>query len=97
MRGMEFHYLWKMVQLLGAKCKYPYQEFGFVPGDLRFISNFATDSGFVANKSLKNGLVTTQKRNIQFLNGMVAEAQVLTNNKRLSERFFEQINTLFSR
>ena len=67
---------------------YPYNEFGFVKGKLSFISEIATDSGFVAQVSLPDGLRTTEHREIQFKNGLSAEALVITKDINLLQRLF---------
>ncbi len=70
---------------------YPYQEVGFVKGKLDYISKVATDSGFLANIQLDNGLETNLKNNIQYKNGLKAQALVITKNMRLLERLYYNI------
>jgi multidrug resistance efflux pump len=70
---------------------YPYQETGFVKGTLDFVSPIATDSGFLATIRLDNGLVTNMKNNIQYKNGLKAQALVVTKNMRLLERLYYNI------
>ena len=67
---------------------YPYQEKGFVKGKLDFISSIASDSGYLATVRLSNGLVTHLQNNIQYKNGLQAEALVITKNMRLLERLY---------
>lgn len=67
---------------------YPYTEFGFVNGQLNFISEFATDSGFSTDIILPLGLVTDQNKAIQYRNGLTAEARVITKEMRLLNRFY---------
>lgn len=66
---------------------YPYSEFGFVIGNLDYISEFATDSGFMSHIILPKGLITTQNKTISYHNGLKADAQVVTKDIRLLERF----------
>lgn len=70
---------------------YPYEEVGFVKGRLNFISKIATDSGFYATVSLDNGLTTNFKNDIQYKNGLRAEALVITKNMRLLQRIYYSI------
>ena len=70
---------------------YPYQEVGFVKGMLDYISPIATDSGFLATVHLSNGLTTNLKNNIQYKNGLKAQAVVITKNMRLLERLYYNI------
>jgi HlyD family secretion protein len=70
---------------------YPYTEFGYVNGQLNFISEFATDSGFFADIILPLGLITDQNKAIQYRNGLTAEARVITKDMRLLDRFYYNI------
>ena len=65
---------------------YPFQEVGFVPGTLDYISSVASDSGFLATIRLDSGLVTNNKKSIPYKNRLKAQAIVITNNMRLFER-----------
>ncbi|HWB92059.1 MAG TPA: HlyD family efflux transporter periplasmic adaptor subunit [Puia sp.] len=67
---------------------YPYNEFGFVNGKLSFISEIATDSGFIAQVSLPNGLHTTEHKEIQFKNGLSADALVITKDINVLQRLY---------
>ncbi|MCK9402743.1 MAG: hypothetical protein M0Q26_05035 [Chitinophagaceae bacterium] len=67
-----------------------YQEFGYVhvKGSLGFITDFATDGGFLAHIQLSNGLVTNQHKMLHYRDGLKAEAQIITKDMRLMERFY---------
>lgn len=67
---------------------YPYQEFGYVPGRLSYISKIPSDSGFLANVDLPNGLVTNYRHDIQYRSGLTSQALVITKDSRLLQRFF---------
>ena len=67
---------------------YPYQEFGSVKGRIEFISNAPSDSGYLAKVTLPEGLVTNYKRVVQYRTGLSMQADIITDNKRLLERFF---------
>jgi len=67
---------------------YPYQEFGFIPGKLTYISTIPADSGFLATVELPRGLVTNYNRTIQYRSGLKLEAFVVTRDQRLLQRFF---------
>ncbi|MCC7399852.1 MAG: HlyD family efflux transporter periplasmic adaptor subunit [Chitinophagaceae bacterium] len=70
---------------------YPYQEFGSVKGEIEFINTISTDSGFIAKISMPEGLVTNYRKNIQYRMGLKAQAEIITADLRLAERF---LNTL---
>lgn len=71
---------------------YPYQEMGFVEGELNYISRVATDSGYLAIIMLTNGLQTNQHKIIQYKNGLQADALVITKDMRLLQRFYYNIS-----
>lgn len=73
---------------------YPYGEFGFVNGKLDYITDFATDSGFLAHINLPEGLRTNQRKLLRYHDGMKAEALVITKDMRLLERFYYQIEEI---
>lgn len=68
---------------------YPFSEFGLVIGNLEYISEIATDSGFIAHINLPKGLITTQNMAVTYHNGLKAEARVVTKDVSLFERFFD--------
>ena len=76
---------------------YPYNEFGFVSGNLNYISDVSTDSGFIAQVELPKGLITTQNKKIQYSTGLKADALIITKNQRLMERLFNTISKQTSR
>jgi multidrug efflux pump subunit AcrA (membrane-fusion protein) len=67
---------------------YPYQEFGSVKGRIEFISNAPSDSGYLAKVILPEGLVTNYKRPVQYRTGLSMQADIITDKRRLLERFF---------
>jgi HlyD family secretion protein len=71
---------------------YPFVEFGYVSGRLSYISDIASDTGFLATVQLDNGLVTNRGNTLQYREGLKAEAKIITKDIRLLERFYR--NTL---
>lgn len=76
---------------------YPYSEFGLVIGNLEYISEIATDSGFIAHINLPKGLITTQNKSVSYHNGLKAEARVVTRDVSLFERFFYNFKASINR
>ena len=70
---------------------YPFQEYGSIKGTIDFISNIATDSGYLAKVILPNGLNTNYKKQIQFRDGLTAQGEIITANIRLLQRFYYNI------
>ncbi len=67
---------------------YPFEQYGSVIGRIDNINSTPTDSGFLAKVIIPEGLVTNFKRPIQFRNGLNAEADIITDDMRLLERFY---------
>lgn len=76
---------------------YPYQEFGYVNGELTYITDFASDSGFLAHVQLPSGLNTSQHKTLHFREGLQAESQIITKDMRLLERFYYNIVSTLKR
>ena len=70
---------------------YPFNEFGFVKGRLQYISNIATDSGFLAKILLPEGLLTSQRKLLHYNSGLKAEALIITKDRNLLESFYSNI------
>ena len=70
---------------------YPSEQFGAVNGIIDYISPTPTDSGFLAKVLLPNGLVTSYGKQLRYQYGLVAQADIITENMRLLERFYYNI------
>jgi multidrug resistance efflux pump len=73
---------------------YPAQEFGSVKGRIEYIKNIPSDSGYLAKVSLPDGLITNYKKTILFTEGLMAKAEIITEKKRLSDRFMSGFRNL---
>jgi HlyD family secretion protein len=73
---------------------YPSQEFGSVKGVIEYIKTIPSDSGYMAKVKLPAGLITNYKKQILFTEGLVAQAEIITEKRRLSDRFFGNIRKL---
>jgi len=67
---------------------YPYQEYGFVKGQLNYISKVPSDSGFMAMVKLKDGLTTNYGRIVPYRNHLRARAIIITRNMNLLKRIY---------
>ncbi|MBI3137133.1 MAG: HlyD family efflux transporter periplasmic adaptor subunit [Sphingobacteriales bacterium] len=70
---------------------YPNQEFGYVSGKIEMIKNITTDSGFLSLVSFPKGLVTNYGKKIIFVEGISADAEIITESNRLSDRLWGKI------
>ena len=77
---------------------YPFQEFGSVDGVIAEISEVpAKDSTFLAKINLPNGLKTNFNKQLTYKIGMNATAEIITEDLRLIERFFQNFRKSVSR
>jgi len=74
---------------------YPFQQYGYIEGTLNFISNIPTDSGYIAKVDFTRGLQTNYSKSIFFREGLKANAEIITEDLSLLERFFYNIRTSF--
>ncbi|OJW35536.1 MAG: hypothetical protein BGO54_04295 [Sphingobacteriales bacterium 46-32] len=70
---------------------YPWEEFGILEGELAYLNNIPSDSGFLAKISLPHDLVTNQEKKIQFRMGLQAKAEIVVADSRLIDRFFRTL------
>ncbi len=70
---------------------YPYEQYGSVEGKLEFISPIPTDSGYAAKIKLPDGLITNYGKQIEYRDGLISTAQIITQNMRLLQRFYFDI------
>ncbi|GEM63908.1 hemolysin [Sphingobacterium faecium NBRC 15299] len=75
---------------------YPWQQFGTVTGKIDYISPVPTDSGFyLAKVILPNNLETNYKKNIPFVEGLIAHSEIITKDLRLAESlYYDLIKTI---
>lgn len=70
---------------------YPFSQFGSVVGKIDYINSNPSDSGYLAKVILPDGLITNYKKPLQYRNGLVAQADIITEDLRLLERFYYNI------
>lgn len=73
---------------------YPYQEFGSVKGRMDIIKNIPTDSGYLSKVIMPQGLLTNYNKQLVFTNGMKAQAEIITENMRLSDRLLNGLKKI---
>lgn len=76
---------------------YPHQEFGSIKGKLSFISTIPADSGFAAKITLPNGLHSSTHKALQYREGLLANAEIITSDRRLIERLFSSLSSMMQR
>ena len=74
---------------------YPYQEFGMVEGRVKNIANAPDkDGNYYVNVILPNGLQTSFHKTLPFDKELKGNADIVTQDLRLIERFFYQLRKL---
>jgi HlyD family secretion protein len=76
---------------------YPFEQFGSVQGRIEYISSISTDSGFLAKVILPKGLHTNYDRSLPYQNGLLAQADIITQDMSLLERFYYTLRKQVSR
>ena len=70
---------------------YPYEQYGSVVGKIDYINTTPSDSGYLAKVILPDGLITNYKKPLLYRNGLFAQADIVTEDMRLLERFYYNI------
>jgi multidrug efflux pump subunit AcrA (membrane-fusion protein) len=76
---------------------YPYEEYGTLRGQIQSISEIPKDSIYFVKVNFPNGLTTSANKVIPFRNGMTASGEIITEDKRLIERFLKEFMRIFER
>lgn len=76
---------------------YPYEQYGIIKGRLTYISDVAyRDSVFIAKVSFEHFESKDPERKIVLKNGMQADAEIITEESSLLQRFFRNITKMLS-
>ncbi len=75
---------------------YPAREFGMVKGRVRSVSLVAQQGQQLVSVDIDYPLVTTYGRQIAFKQEMVGDARIVTNDRRLIGRLFDEIRKVWS-
>lgn len=75
---------------------FPYMEFGMVIGKIKSISLISNESNYVVEVEFPNGLKTNYGKVLPFNQEMKGSAEIITEDIRLLERFFNPIRSLIN-
>lgn len=67
---------------------YPFEKYGIVEGYLDEINQMPYDSFFKAKVILSKGLKTKFQKDLTYREGLIANAEIITDNRKLSDRIF---------
>lgn len=74
---------------------YPYQEFGMLRGKITYISNVLYgDTNYTAKVKLPGGLRTTYNKLLTLQNGLIAEAEIVTESRSLLSRVLNALRSV---
>jgi multidrug efflux pump subunit AcrA (membrane-fusion protein) len=73
---------------------HPQNKYGYVEGELSFVSDVPMDSVYAIEMKLKNGLITTNKKTIPSLPILYANAQIITKDVSVLDRLFEKFKAI---
>ena len=77
---------------------FPEQEFGTLKGKVEKIARTSNAEGeYMIDISLTNSLMTTYNKEVTFKQEMQGNAQIITEDLRLLERFFYKFKTLLKK
>jgi hypothetical protein len=76
---------------------HPFEEFGTIRGRIQSISDIPKDSTYFIKVNFPNGLITSVNKTIAFRNGTSGTGEIITEEKRLIERFLKEFILLFER
>ena len=73
---------------------YPYQEFGVLQGQVTNIALVPDQETYLLEIALPDSLVTTYHRSIPFAQELPGQARIVTEDRRILERVFDQLVSL---
>lgn len=77
---------------------YPSNEFGYLTGTVSYISNLANRrDSFLVKVDLPKGLETNYNKSLFFRNDMMAQAEIITDNRKLFDRLTGQLKQVWER
>ncbi|WMJ74361.1 HlyD family efflux transporter periplasmic adaptor subunit [Cytophagaceae bacterium ABcell3] len=75
---------------------FPYQQFGILKGEVAAISLVPRNGNYFIKVKLTEGLITSYHKEIEFQQDMTGVAEIITDDRRIIERFFSRFRSLFN-
>jgi hypothetical protein len=76
---------------------FPFEEYGMLIGEVGNISQLSRENAYSVIIELPDGLNSTYNMQLAFKHEMAAQAEIITEDLRLLERFFHQIRSVINR
>ena len=74
---------------------YPYMEFGLVRGKVKNVSLVPENNYYMVEVEFPNGLVTNYGNDLQMQNQLMGQAEIITEDLKLIQRFFNPLKALW--
>lgn len=74
---------------------YPSTEYGVIEGKIASVSPIPEDKAWTLEIELPSNLKTTYNKKLPLKNGMIGQAEIITQEMRLIERFFNPLKDIF--
>mgnify|MGYP006180813167 FL=1 len=76
---------------------FPYQEYGVLKGKISYLSNLnaTKDTSYVARVTFDNGKQSTYQKELNLKNGLIADAEIITQHRSLLVKLFSSVVSLF--
>ncbi|HEY3388113.1 MAG TPA: HlyD family efflux transporter periplasmic adaptor subunit [Prolixibacteraceae bacterium] len=74
---------------------FPYMEFGMLKGKIKSISLVPDDKGYVAEIELSDGMTSSYRENLKFIQQMDGTAEIITKEMRLITRLINPLRAFF--
>jgi biotin carboxyl carrier protein len=76
---------------------FPYMQFGMLKGRIRSVSLVPESKGYVAEIELNEGMTSSYKENLKFIQQMDGTAEIVTKDLRLIYRFINPLRALLDK
>ncbi len=76
---------------------FPAIEYGYIEGEVRSLSLIPGNEGYMVDIQIPNDLVTTAGHRLPFTPNTKGTAQIITNERRLIQRFFDKVIYMVNR
>jgi len=74
---------------------FPYQEYGMIKGTVKALGAVPREGNYDLLIDLPDGMTTTYKKDLRFQQNMEGLAEIITKDRTLLERIFEQLISAF--
>jgi len=70
---------------------YPFQDYGYIKGNINYISSLPSDSGFLLKVNVSKGFITSQKVPVNIKYGMTGGGEIIVKDKTIIGRMISKL------